>query len=315
MGYCKANGTYARTEDLTLASSLTFASGQTTGSSAEPGDKGTACLALDAHSVSGTNPTLDAYVMTSHDDESWRYVDAFDQVTGAARAMSSVSSSGTTPPTLTVSGTPTRDIDLKVVCSLAGARGTFTVDISIDGGAHWTSTSVVSAASSIPVYDEKGDSVGVTLGFSNAAAALDNVWTAASGYAMGSVSSSGTTPPTVTISGVANREIDFRMECTTLGARGTAVLRYSIDGGKTWTESVTSAASITVNDKANGDEATGLTLAYANATAAVDNVWTAKMQGFKRKSFSGLDRYVRVTARVGGSSTPTVTASISGEAK
>jgi hypothetical protein len=123
------------------------------------------------------------------------------------------------------------------------------------------------------------------------------------GLAMGAVAAAGTTPPTVTLSGTADRVIDFRMECTTLGARGTAVIRYSIDGGGTWTENVTTAATIAVGT-------TGLTINYASATAAVDNVWTAKTAGREYKVHSACDRWVRPVCKVGGTSTPIVTASL-----
>ena len=131
------------------------------------------------------------------------------------------------------------------------------------------------------------------------------------GLALSAVGSAGTTPPAVTFTGTPNRYIDFRMECTTLGARGTAVVKYSIDGGKSWQYSVTTAATWALLD-ANGVD-TGVTINYANAAAAVDNVWTAKTAGYERKTFSGLDRYARLVFFVGGSATPIMTASFTGE--
>lgn len=89
------------------------------------------------------------------------------------------------------------------------------------------------------------------------------------------VSSSGTTPPAVTLTGTPNRLINFRMECTTLGARGTAIVRTSINGGVTWKSSITTAATFTLVDPDDDDASTGVTVNYANASAAVDNVWTA----------------------------------------
>jgi hypothetical protein len=89
------------------------------------------------------------------------------------------------------------------------------------------------------------------------------------------VTSSGTTPPVVSLSGTPNRYIKFRMECTTLGARGTAVVRTSINGGLTWKTNITTAATFTLVDPDDNDASTGVTVNYANASAAVDNVWTA----------------------------------------
>lgn len=131
------------------------------------------------------------------------------------------------------------------------------------------------------------------------------------GLVMSAVTSAGTTPPTITLSGTQLRPVNLRIECTTLGARGTAVIRYSIDGGKSWVSGVTTAATISVVDP-NGTD-TGLVINYANAAAAVDNVWTATTVGYERKVFAGLDRFVRISALIGGSSTPTMTATVSGE--
>lgn len=314
MGYTMLNGRWADTKPLTVAAAVVFAAGQTVGSAVET-DGGIARLALDVQAITGTNPTLDVDVLTSHDGvKGWRYVASFVQKTAAARSMSTVVEAGTTPPDLTITGKPNKDISLKVVCTKAGARGTFEVKISIDGGVTY-GPAVVSAASGIAVSDPAtGAASGLTIGFEDVAAAVDNVWTSSSGYQMGAVTAAGTTPPTVTLTGVANRSVDLRIECTTLGARGTAVLRYSIDGGKTWKSSVTTAATISVLDPANADADTGLVINYANAAAAVDNVWTAKMSGFERKVLTGLDRFVRVTANVGGTSTPTATVQLDGEA-
>jgi hypothetical protein len=91
------------------------------------------------------------------------------------------------------------------------------------------------------------------------------------------VESFGTTPPAITLTGTANRFVKLKVVCTTLGARGTAVVKYSTDGGDTWIENVTTAASWTVKDTASAVEGvyeeTGLTINYANASAAVDNYW------------------------------------------
>ena len=314
MGYTMLNGRWADTKDLVVAASTAFAAGQTVGSAVET-DGGTARLVLDVQAIAGTNPTLDVDVLTSRDGSTgWRSVATFAQKTNTARLMSTVVEAGTTPPDLTISGKPNKDISLKVICTKAGARGVSEVKISIDGGVTYGSA-VVTAASGIAVNDPTtGAASGITIGFEDAAAAVDNVWTSSSGYAMGAVTSAGTTPPAITLSGVANREIDLRVECTTLGARGVAVVRTSIDGGKTWKSGITTAATISLVDPANSDAATGITLNYANASAAVDNVWTAKMAGFERKVLTGLDRFVRLTATVGGTNTPIVTTNIAGEA-
>lgn len=314
MGYKMQNGRWAETRDAVVEASTVFAAGQTVGAACELGDAACARLALDVQAISGTNPTLDLDVLTSMDGvKGWRYVASFTQATSTARAMPTPTAAGATPPTLTITGKPTRDVSLKVVCTKAGARGTSEVKISIDGGVTY-GASVVTAASAMAVTDPyDGSATGLTLGFADAASALDNVYTSVSGYQMKVPTEAGTTPPDFTFTGLANRTVNFRAECTTLGARGVAVIRYSIDGGKTWKSNVTTAATIAIVDPADSDAATGLTLNIENAAAATDNVWTAQMSGFERKVVSGLDRFVRVTANVGGTDTPTATVRLAGE--
>lgn len=209
-GYQMEDGRFADVEACTVLGSQAMGAGQTIGAAFEMGGRSTLRLRLDVSAKSGTNPTLDVTLQTSSDKIVWRTLGTFDQ---------------------------------------------------------------------------KSDV----------------------GLAMGAVSSSGTTPPAITLSGTATKYVNLRIECTTLGARGVAVIRYSLDGGVTWTENVTTAATITLGDS-------GLTANYANATAAVDNVWTAKTAGHERKSFGGCGRYVRAVSTVGGSNTPVMTAAITGEA-
>lgn len=84
----------------------------------------------------------------------------------------------------------------------------------------------------------------------------------------------GTSPPVVTITGENSLAIDsVRVEITTLGARGTAVFRYSFDGGATWSESGVVTAA-TYEMKLRGMP-TGLTLNFAVGSYAVDNVYVS----------------------------------------
>ena len=73
----------------------------------------------------------------------------------------------------------------------------------------------------------------------------------------------GTAPPVVTITGENSLAIDsVRVEITTGGNRGTAVFKYSFDGGLTWSETgVTTAA--TYEMKLHGMP-TGLTLNFCH---------------------------------------------------
>lgn len=82
------------------------------------------------------------------------------------------------------------------------------------------------------------------------------------------ITSAGTAPPTVTVSGHAYGDINLRVEVTTGGARGVALFRWSINGGSTWEASgVTTAAEVELGT-------TGLTAAFASGTYTNDNVYT-----------------------------------------
>lgn len=95
----------------------------------------------------------------------------------------------------------------------------------------------------------------------------------------GIVTEAGTSPPDITPSGNPNGAYQMRVEITTLGSLGTARLRWSIDDGATWAASnVETAASVAL---ATDDLDTGITIAMASGSYAVDNVytWTATPGG------------------------------------
>jgi len=102
------------------------------------------------------------------------------------------------------------------------------------------------------------------------------------GSAMGAVTESGSTPPDIAFTGNAPLGAwDLKIKCTLGGARGTAKIQFSTDGGQNWSADILTAASIDLIDPAvdslvgvNGK--TGLTISYESANANTDNVWTAK---------------------------------------
>lgn len=82
------------------------------------------------------------------------------------------------------------------------------------------------------------------------------------------IAEAGTTPPDLTISGRAYGDYNLRFEITTGGSRGTALFRWSINGGSTWEETgVATAAEVVLGE-------TGLTAAWSTGTYATDNVYT-----------------------------------------
>lgn len=104
------------------------------------------------------------------------------------------------------------------------------------------------------------------------------------GSAMGSVTEAGTTPPDIAFT--TNTPLgawDLAIKVHTAGARGTAKIQFSLDGGLNYSEPLLTAASIDLIDTAvdslvgvNGKS--GLTISYENASANADNTWTAKAQ-------------------------------------
>lgn len=130
------------------------------------------------------------------------------------------------------------------------------------------------------------------------------------GLAMSAVGSAGTTPPTLSLTGTATREVNLRVEATDISGgagRGSWVGRYSLDGGVSWV-AFTSAATVVLLDEYG--VASGLTLGIGSGNAATDNVWTARTAGFERKSVGSFDRFIRAVAVV---TTDTVDATLYGE--
>src|SRR5216684_1248194 len=62
--------------------------------------------------------------------------------------------------------------------------------------------------------------------------------------ATSAVTATGTAPPTVTLSGTPNDGYNIRIEITTAGVRGTAVFRWSSNGGTSYTSNVVTAATV-----------------------------------------------------------------------
>lgn len=88
------------------------------------------------------------------------------------------------------------------------------------------------------------------------------------------VASAGTTPPVLTLTGSPKGMYDqIRVECTTLGAFGTAQIRISTDGGTTW---VASAIVVPVSGIVDRRDDLGLLFTFASGTFATNNVYTSR---------------------------------------
>jgi len=97
---------------------------------------------------------------------------------------------------------------------------------------------------------------------------------------MSAVTEAGTTPPDFTITGTPLGPWNLRIKIILAGARGTFTFQFSTDGGNTWSATMLSAASVPLIDTAtdslvgmNGK--TGLTVGIENASANVDNTYSA----------------------------------------
>jgi hypothetical protein len=88
------------------------------------------------------------------------------------------------------------------------------------------------------------------------------------------VVSTGTTPPVLTLTGSPKGMYDqIRVECTTLGAFGTAQIRISTDGGTTW---VASGVVVPVTGIVDRSDDLGLVFTFASGTFAVNNIYTTR---------------------------------------
>lgn len=89
---------------------------------------------------------------------------------------------------------------------------------------------------------------------------------------LSAVTSTGTTPPVVTVAGYPTGNYTVHVDMDLGGARGTATFRWSIDGGLTWVAAgVVTAATVALGS-------TGITVAFPTGTYNADNlyVFTAK---------------------------------------
>jgi len=95
-----------------------------------------------------------------------------------------------------------------------------------------------------------------------------------------SVTSAGTTPPAIALSGTPAAVYSMKIEITTGGAVGTMAFRWSSDGGTSWTSGVTSATT------AMALGTTGASVTFAAGTYATDNAYTFTTKVFQRSGCS-----------------------------
>lgn len=216
--------------------------------------------------------------------------------TGAAGAVTVTRVASSTGTVATTGSSPVDSYEVRVKIATAGLRGVGTFQLSFDGGLTYAAAVTIpsggtyadSASGVTVVFDTGTFDAGDLFSFATTepqptaaeiATALDAAlantieWSlvhivGVPPLEMTAVTSAGTTPPTVTLSGTPNGAHDVRIEITAGGALATAVFRWSINGGSTWTSTVTTAASVVLTGS-------GLTAAFAAGTYATNNVYTA----------------------------------------
>jgi hypothetical protein len=82
------------------------------------------------------------------------------------------------------------------------------------------------------------------------------------------VNATGTTPPTVTLTGAPAADYVFHINMVAGGTVGVATFRWSTDGGLSFSEETTTAATVALGS-------TGLTAAFSAGTYDVDNQYYA----------------------------------------
>ena len=101
------------------------------------------------------------------------------------------------------------------------------------------------------------------------------------GGGAGTVTASGTSPPTVTVTGTAAVACALRVEVTTGGAIGSALFRWSVDSGRSWVaQNVVTAATVTLNPL-------GCVLNFASGSYSNDNVYTCSFKVAQWNDLSG----------------------------
>lgn len=91
--------------------------------------------------------------------------------------------------------------------------------------------------------------------------------------AFGSVTATGTTPPDITVTGEpTSAGYRFVIQCTKAGARGTSEIKWSSDGGISFSDPIVTAATMVLGE-------TGATIEIDAGAMSVNNKWTFESAG------------------------------------
>ncbi len=137
---------------------------------------------------------------------------------------------------------------------------------TINEGAAQTKYEVVSGGAGIDTvdYGSRTAAVNVTLGGSLPT--------------LGTLVKTGTSPPTLSITGTPKKLVNIKVRVNTAGVQASAAIDISIDGGVTWPATfLTPLASFSIDT--HGISGTGLTINCGAGTYSLDNVWTSPLLG------------------------------------
>lgn len=103
------------------------------------------------------------------------------------------------------------------------------------------------------------------------------------GSTMGTVVTTGTTPPVPTLTGTPTGPWNLVIDCVVGGAHATATIRFSTDGGNTWSATIATAGvgvalplvDTNVDSMVGVDGDTGVSVAFAAGTFAADNLYVS----------------------------------------
>lgn len=174
LGYADTTGKYVSSDALTMLAG-TYGAGINIGDTIDTAGRSCLRMTLTSSANSGTTPTADVAIQTSACGQTWRTIHSFAQI--GTSALSAVTSDGTTPPTITVSGTPVFPCGttVKVKCTGAGARGTWTGSASYDNGGTYEFS--FTSGATVTLLAPNGTSTGIVLAIGTGNAATDNTWT------------------------------------------------------------------------------------------------------------------------------------------
>lgn len=112
---------------------------------------------------------------------------------------------------------------------------------------------------------------------------------------IGPVTATGTTPPTVTLSGAPSQSQTVastpyvELDCTTLGVLGVSKFTVKVNGAVTATNVVSAASGVTLTGS-------GLTAGWAAGASATDDVYTANVVASAWASAAGARSFTQATA-------------------